>query len=109
MIDEWCGAQPDVFVPMHIVPVWDVDLAVAETERMIDRGTKALCWMEDPANLGLPGYHTDYWYPLFAVCEEAGLPDVHAHRRCVAAGDAGRARSRWWRSPLRSRRRRARR
>ncbi len=74
MIDEWCAAQPDVFVPMSIAPVWDVDLAVAETERMIERGTKALCWLEDPANLGLPGYHTDYWHPLFALCEAAGLP-----------------------------------
>lgn len=74
MIDEWCGAQPDMFVPMSIAPVWDVDLAVAETTRMIERGTKALCWMEDPSNIGLPGYHTDYWFPLFALCEEAGLP-----------------------------------
>ncbi len=74
VIDEWCAAQPDLFVPMSIAPVWDVDLAVAETRRMIERGTKALCWMEDPANLGLPGYHTGYWEPLFALCEEAGLP-----------------------------------
>jgi predicted TIM-barrel fold metal-dependent hydrolase len=74
MIDEWCGARPDVFVPMSIAPVWDVKLAVAETERMIDRGTKALCWLEDPANIGLPGYHTDYWDPLMSLCEQAGLP-----------------------------------
>ncbi len=74
MIDEWCAARPDVLVPMSIAPVWDVDLAVAETKRMLDKGIKALCWMEDPANLGLPGYHTDYWYPLMALCEEASLP-----------------------------------
>jgi predicted TIM-barrel fold metal-dependent hydrolase len=74
VIDEWCGARPDVFVPMTIAPVWDVQLAVEETARMIERGTKALCWIEDPANIGLPGYHTDYWHPLFALCEEAGLP-----------------------------------
>ncbi len=74
MIDEWCAARPDVFVPMSIAPVWDVGLAVAETERMLDKGVKALCWMEDPANLGLPGYHTEYWYPLMALCEQAGLP-----------------------------------
>jgi predicted TIM-barrel fold metal-dependent hydrolase len=74
VIDEWCVARPEVFVPMTIAPVWDVDLAVAETERALNKGTKALCWVEDPANLGLPGYHTDYWHPLFALCEEAGLP-----------------------------------
>jgi predicted TIM-barrel fold metal-dependent hydrolase len=74
VIDEWCAAAPEMFVPMSIAPVWDVDRAVAEVERMIGRGTTALCWVEDPANLELPGYHTDYWYPLFALCEEAGLP-----------------------------------
>jgi predicted TIM-barrel fold metal-dependent hydrolase len=74
IIDEWCAAQPDMFVPMTIAPVWDVDLAVKETTRAIERGSKALCWMEDPANLGLPGYHTEYWEPLFALCEEAELP-----------------------------------
>jgi Amidohydrolase len=74
VVDEWCAAAPEIFVPMSIAPVWDVDLAVAETERMIDRGIKALCWMEDPANIGLPGYHTDYWHPLFALCEAANLP-----------------------------------
>ncbi len=74
MLDDWCSAAPELFVPMSIAPVWDVQLAVAETERMLARGTKALCWVEDPANLGLPGYHTDYWHPLFALCEEAGLP-----------------------------------
>jgi predicted TIM-barrel fold metal-dependent hydrolase len=74
LIDEWCAAEPEVFVPMTIAPVWDVDLAVEETARCLERGTKALCWMEDPANLGLPGYHTDYWEPLFALTQEAGVP-----------------------------------
>jgi predicted TIM-barrel fold metal-dependent hydrolase len=74
VIDEWCAARPDVFVPMTIAPVWDVRLAVEETERALGRGTKALCWLENPANIGLPGYHNDYWDPLFALCEDAVLP-----------------------------------
>ncbi len=74
IFDEWCAAEPGMFVPMTIAPVWDVDLCVAETTRTIERGTKALCWIENPANLGLPGYHTDYWEPLFALCQEAELP-----------------------------------
>jgi predicted TIM-barrel fold metal-dependent hydrolase len=74
VLDEWCAAKPEIFVPMTIAPIWDVSLAVTETERALEKGTKALCWAEDPANLGLPGYHTEYWDPLFALCEEAGLP-----------------------------------
>jgi predicted TIM-barrel fold metal-dependent hydrolase len=74
LLDEWCAAEPEMFVPMTISAVWDVDAAVAEVTRCVEKGSKALCWMEDPANLGLPGYHTRYWEPLFAVCQEADLP-----------------------------------
>ena len=33
IFDEWCAAEPGMFVPMTIAPVWDVDLCVAETTR----------------------------------------------------------------------------
>lgn len=74
VLDEWCPAAPEMYVPMTIAPVWDADLAAQETARCIGKGSKALCWMEDPANIGYPGYHTEYWDPLFALCQEAGIP-----------------------------------
>ncbi len=39
VIDEWCATAPEVLVPMTIAPVWDVDLAVAETDAL--PGTRA--------------------------------------------------------------------
>jgi len=27
VLDEWCAAAPEMFVPMTIVPLWDVSLA----------------------------------------------------------------------------------
>ena len=90
ILEEWCAAEPELFVRMTIAPVWDVSLAVAETERALARGTKALCWIEDPANLGLPGYHTHYWDTLFALCEQGTTTGVHAHRRRHAGSIAGR-------------------
>jgi Amidohydrolase len=74
ILDEWCPAAPEMYVPMTIAPVWDAELAAQETARCIEKGAKALCWAEDPANIGYPGYHTEYWDPLFAVCQEAGIP-----------------------------------
>ena len=74
LLEEWCASRPDMFVPMTIAPVWNIELALSETTRCLERGTKALCWMEDPSNLGLPGYHTDYWEPLFALVQEADIP-----------------------------------
>jgi predicted TIM-barrel fold metal-dependent hydrolase len=74
ILDEWCPAAPEMYVPMTIAPVWDARLAAEETARCIEKGSKALCWVEDPANIGYPGYHTDYWDGLFALCQEAGIP-----------------------------------
>lgn len=74
VLDEWCAAAPEMYVPMTIAPTWDAKLAAEETTRCLEKGSKALCWLEDPANVGEPGYHADYWDPLFAVCQEADVP-----------------------------------
>lgn len=89
VIDDWCAAEPGLFVPMVITATWDVDLAVAEVERCLDKGAKALCWVEDPVPLGLPSYHTDHWDPLMALCQEAQLPVcMHIGSSGTSAGNA---------------------
>ena len=37
-IDEWCAAYPGRFIPLGIVPMWDIDLAVAEVQRIAQEG-----------------------------------------------------------------------
>ena len=73
-IDEWCGAAPDRYIPLIILPLWDPALCVAELERCIDKGIKAVSFPENPAPLGLPSFHTDHWDPVFSVIAQAGLP-----------------------------------
>ncbi len=85
VIDEWCGSHPDMFVPMTIAPTWDVDLAVAEFQRCLDRGAKALCWVENPGMIGEPDYHGGYWDNLFALAQEADVPV------CMHIGSGGTA------------------
>jgi predicted TIM-barrel fold metal-dependent hydrolase len=70
MIDEWCADSDGVLVPLCLIPLWDVELAVAEVARNAARGAHAFCFSEIPPHLGLPSIHTGYWDPLFAVCEE---------------------------------------
>ena len=74
MLEEWCAAAPEQFVPMHILPVWDVDLCVKENERMVAKGSKAICFIEDPQLVDLPNYHGGYWNPLFASAQETDVP-----------------------------------
>ena len=56
-------------IPLCLIPLWDVELAVAEVRRNAARGARAICFSEIPTHLGLPSIHTGYWDPLFAECE----------------------------------------
>jgi len=70
MIDEWCaGDGYGRLLPLTIIPLWDVDLAVAEVERCADKGSHAIAFSECPPHLGLPSIHSGYWNKLWSACE----------------------------------------
>ena len=73
VIDEWCAAAPDIFVPTIILQLWDPELAAAEIRRCAERGARAVSFPENPAYLKLPSLHTDHWDPVFHAFEETGL------------------------------------
>jgi predicted TIM-barrel fold metal-dependent hydrolase len=70
MVEEWCADSGGALVPLIIIPLWDVDAAVAEIRRNSARGVRAMCFSEIPPHLGLPSIHTGYWDPMFAACAE---------------------------------------
>ena len=73
MVDEWCGTSGGRLVPLCLIPLWDVELAAAETQRNADRGVRAICFSELPHHLKLPTIHSGYWDPLFQVCNDTGV------------------------------------
>jgi len=72
MVEEWCAGTNGRLIPLCIVPLWDVELAVAEIRRNAARGVRAVAFSEIPAYLGLPSIHSRYWDPFFAACAETG-------------------------------------
>ena len=58
---------------MMIIPLWDPAAAATEIERTAARGAKSIAFSENPTKLGLPSIHTDYWDPVLARPNEAGL------------------------------------
>jgi predicted TIM-barrel fold metal-dependent hydrolase len=91
LIDEWCAADPDMFVPMVICQLWDPALAEQEIRRCVDKGAKALCFVEDPLPLGLPSFHDPHhWDPVFGACQEADIP-VCMHIGSSGSGASGQA------------------
>lgn len=74
LIDEWCAVAPHRFIPMAILPMWDVAASVKEIERMASKGARAISFPENMVTLGMPSFHTDHWDPIFAAAVEAQMP-----------------------------------
>lgn len=69
-VQDWCGAVPGRFIPMIMVPLWDIPAAVAEVKRHVKDGVHAITFPDNPAGIGYPSIHDPYWDPLWKVCAE---------------------------------------
>lgn len=74
ILDEWCASAPDRFIPMVMVPFWDVAAAVAEVQRTAAKGARAITFTEAPHRLGLPSFHSDHWDRFLAAASDADMP-----------------------------------
>src|SRR5580698_4681727 len=68
----WASTHPERIIPPQITWLGDPHIAATEVRRNAELGFRALSFPEDPARLGLPSVHTDYWDPLLSACEETG-------------------------------------
>jgi predicted TIM-barrel fold metal-dependent hydrolase len=66
------------FVPMPVMPAWDVDLCVRETQRCAAMGFRGVNMTSDPEELGSPDLASREWDALWEVCAGLDLP-VHFH------------------------------
>ena len=71
-IDEWCGAHPGRFIPMAIPAIWDAELTAAEIRRTSLKGNHSLTFSENPAFVGQPSFHSEYWDPVWKACCDTG-------------------------------------
>jgi predicted TIM-barrel fold metal-dependent hydrolase len=74
LLDEWCATDPARLYGAAILPLNDLDAALAEFGRVVDKGAKAIAFSENPTVLGLPSVHTDHWDPLWAMVSAAEIP-----------------------------------
>ena len=77
-IDEWCGAYPGRFIPLGIVPMWDVDLAVQEVHRIAKKGCRSISFLEAPHAQDFPSFLSGHWDPMLqALSEENMVLSLH--------------------------------
>jgi len=70
-IDTWCAAYPGRFIPMAVPAIWDAELTAQEVRRVAEKGCHSLSFTENPAALGYPSFHSEYWDPLWQACCDA--------------------------------------
>jgi predicted TIM-barrel fold metal-dependent hydrolase len=73
-LDEWCPTAPDRFIPMGIIPFWDISAAVKEAERIAAKGARTISFPDSPVPFGLPSFHSDHWDSLWHVCSDTKMP-----------------------------------
>ena len=82
LAEEWSDFSPR-FVAQCLLPMWDVELAVAEAKRAHDLGHRAVVWTAMTQKFGFPHFNDDYWDPLWATLQERSMPV------CLHIGSAG--------------------
>ncbi|MCA2244787.1 amidohydrolase [Mycobacterium sp. WUMAC-067] len=91
-IDQWCGSYPGRFIPMALPIIWDAELCADEIRRVAAKGCHSLTFTENPATLGCPSFHDEYWDPVWRALSETGtVMSVHlgsSGRLSVTAADA---------------------
>ena len=70
---EWVSAYPDRLMPISLLPLWNMDLLLAELQRMSKLGVHAVAFSDNPAMLGLPSLHDEYWEPFWKACADLDI------------------------------------
>ncbi|HEY3669609.1 MAG TPA: amidohydrolase family protein [Acidimicrobiia bacterium] len=77
-LEDWCGAYPDRFIPLGIVPLWDPHLAAAEVRRLAANGCRAITVPQHIGTYGGPPWQDPHWDPLWAACsDEDSVVNIH--------------------------------
>ena len=66
------------FLPMPVMPAWDVERCVKETRRCAANDARGINMTSDPQDLGSPDLASRAWDPLWEACAELQMP-VHFH------------------------------
>lgn len=71
---DFCAVSPGQLIPNCLVPMWDIDLAVAEARRAVGIGHKGIVFSGAPDGFGLPALPDPHWDPLWAAAQDLDVP-----------------------------------
>ena len=78
---EWTSTDPSRLIPVMSTPFWDLDFAIAELERCVENGHKAMNFCNHPESHGEPPLSDPHWDRLWAAAQDAEVPVTLPHWR----------------------------
>jgi uncharacterized protein len=72
-LSEFSSADSRRFVPMMMLPFWDVEASLVEMKRAHAMGHKGILFAAHYDKVGLPRLIDDHWEPLLSQAQEMGL------------------------------------
>jgi predicted TIM-barrel fold metal-dependent hydrolase len=74
-LEEWCGTAPGRYIPLILVPLWDVKESAKEIERCAEKGARSFGFSEDPGRLGLPSIQNPdrHWEPMLKAAADTEM------------------------------------
>jgi len=72
-VGDICNAYPGRFIPMGVVPTFDIDEAAKEVLRLSKMGCRSITLPETPYGVGLPDYASGYWDPMLKVMVDTNM------------------------------------
>jgi uncharacterized protein len=67
---EFAAVDSNRFVPIAMVPFWDLEAATAEMQRARDLGHKGILFANKYEQIGLPPFTAEHWDPIYAAAQD---------------------------------------
>jgi predicted TIM-barrel fold metal-dependent hydrolase len=73
-LTDWCNVDPNRLLAICAVPFWDIDFAVAEIQRCVANGHRAVNFCNQPQDYDQPPLAHPHWDPVWAAARDADVP-----------------------------------
>ena len=72
LTEEYYQLAPDRFIPITVIPFWNLEASLAEIKRCREQGHKGVLVANRYERAGLPSFVDSVWDPLYALAQEMG-------------------------------------
>jgi len=73
IVGEVPDAHPGRFIPMGVIPFYDMDEAVKEIHRLAAMGCRSVSLPETPYGVGYPEFRSGHWDPVFKAMSDTNM------------------------------------